>query len=222
MVSRDTRYCRFRPSCLREVSLAHVLRQASPADIISPIAHVEAVHTATADAHSLLRHTLQALADDPQLLLDQWELEPLTPLSTPSQSPVPSPRSSPPRDHQPDLGDPLPVVDPDNDRAQPAHRRPRPAPLPSHPGRTRAQEGKRLRRKKARKDKASPFDRKLKSSTSDHVGGTGMLKSSMSASSLPIARGAYVGIRQDNVEKKYWTLDALKEAGFEIRKWDGR
>ncbi len=49
-----------------------------------------------------------------------------------------------------------------------------------------------------------------------------MLKSSMSASSLPIARGAYVGIRQDNVEKKYWTLDALKEAGFEIRKWDGR
>ncbi|TFK78964.1 hypothetical protein K466DRAFT_606516 [Polyporus arcularius HHB13444] len=44
----------------------------------------------------------------------------------------------------------------------------------------------------------------------------------MSASSLPIARGAYVGIRQDGIEKEYWTMEKVKAEGYTIQKWDGR
>ncbi len=73
-----------------------------------------------------------------------------------------------------------------------------------------------------RKADANPFDQKLKLTTSDHVGGTGMLKSSKGPTSLPITRGTYIGVRQDGIEKRYWTLDALRAEGFEIRKWDGQ
>ncbi len=169
----------------------------------------------------MLQHSLQAIYDNPDLLLDQWELEPLTPLSTPSHSPPPSPRSfsSP---HLPQVEESLPVIDPERAAVGPTRGGPRAAPLAEHPGRTRAQAGKQLRRRTARKKSANPFDRKLKSSTSGHVAGTGMLKSSMAASSFPIARGAYVGIRQDGIEKGYWTLERVKAQGFKVKKWDGR
>ncbi len=179
------------------------------------------VYADDTNAHTLLRDALQVLANNPRLLFDQWELEPLTPLSTPSQSPAPSPRASPSRD-LPDPEPALPLIDPRHEGARPTRQGPRPASLPPHPGITRAKAGKRARRRNKRKAEATPFDRKLKSSSSEHVRGTGMLKSSTSASSLPIARGAYVGIRQDGIEPKYWTLDALRQEGIKIQKWDGR
>ncbi len=204
-----------------EVSFAHQEWQASAADVYSRLTEIEAVRADNTNARTLLRDTLQILDSNPEFLLDRWELEPLTPLSTPSQSPASSPQLSP-LPHLCDMEEPLPVIDTTIVGARTPSRGPRPAPLPPHPGRTRAQAGKAVRRRNKRKADANPFERKLKSSTSDRVGGTGMLKSSMGATSLPIARGAYVGVRQDGIEKRYWTLDALRAEGFEIRKWDGR
>ncbi len=179
------------------------------------------------DVDDLVRASLKEHFANPDLFNDKWELEPLTPLPSPFQSPTIYPCDSLPLPAMPTLNDvsSMPVIDPSRATvatlsvSRPSNVAP---PLAPQPGSTHAKKGKTKRRAKRRKAAATPFDRKLKSSTSDSVAGTGMLKSNIKAESLHIARGAYVGRRQDRVEPRYWTLERLQAAGINIQKWDGR
>ncbi len=179
------------------------------------------------EVDDLVRASLNAHFAQPDLFNDQWELEPLTPLPSPYQSPTLSSADTGPLPDFPTLNDvsQLPVIHP----SLPTTTNPSAscssvlaATLPRQTERTHAKAGKTKRRAKRRKAAATPFDRKVKSSTSESVAGTGMLKTTAKAESLHIARGAYNGRRQDRVEQKYWTMERLLAAGFDIQKWDGR
>ena len=58
--------------------------------------------------------------------------------------------------------------------------------------------------------------------TTKHVARTETIDAGLTILQLPIAKGGFVGVRQDPVSTRSWTLDELISEGFTVHDWDGR
>lgn len=183
------------------------------------------------DASPLVEHALC----DPSEGVDHWDLEPLTPLPSRSPSPTLPPHHSPPFNcsPHPPLGVATSQAGLSSSAAAPAvaggrQARCSPQGAPANAGQrpnNRAKRGKAARRAAKRAaEKKDALSRNAPAPLAKHVERAAPLPVRVDISSLPIAKGGFVGVRQagEQLIEGVKTLEELGEEGYACHDWDGR